>query len=164
MITLTSFQLKLLERLIFWHLQSDNNLKHIFGLDQQGFRPGFSSTESALHQLVWRIEKTIIDGHFAIGILLDIVGAFDNIGFEKIHKALTGSHIHPMITRWVIFMIKNRNICVSLADYEVKRDITKGCPQGGILSPFSPFLWNLVFRLTLSTSTGGTWHVTGLCR
>ncbi|XP_035207041.1 uncharacterized protein LOC118181915 [Stegodyphus dumicola] len=119
MITLTSFQLKLLERLIFWHLQSDNNLNHTFGLDQHGFRPGFS-TESALQQLAWRVEKTVIDGHFAIGILLEIVRAFDNIGFEKIHKALTGSHIH-LITRWILFMIKNRNICVSLTDYEVSQ-------------------------------------------
>ena len=61
--------------MIYWHL------------NQHGFRVG-ESTESALHQLVTKIEKTIVEGQFALGIFLDIEGAFDNFSFKSITEAL----------------------------------------------------------------------------
>ena len=40
-------------------------------------------------------------------------------------------------------MVSNRQITLSLADTNITRCIPKGCPQGGVLSPF---LWNLVLN------------------
>ena len=78
MITLTSFQLKWLERLILYRLNDDSNLQARFSVFQYGFRAGVS-TETALHEFVRRIELSLAKKRTALGIFLDIVGAFDNI-------------------------------------------------------------------------------------
>ena len=55
LITLTSFKLKWLERLILYHINEDKNvLANLFAL-QYGFRAGIS-TETALHEFVRRVE------------------------------------------------------------------------------------------------------------
>ena len=55
MITLTSFQLKWLERLILYHINEDNNAQAKFSASQHGFRAGVS-TETVLHEFVRRVE------------------------------------------------------------------------------------------------------------
>ena len=55
MITLTSFQLKWLERLILYHINEDNNAQAKFSASQYGFRAGVS-TETVLHEFVRRVE------------------------------------------------------------------------------------------------------------
>ena len=59
---------------------------------------------------------------------LDVEGAFDNIIYEVIQRALQGHCVHPEIISLVISMPKNRVPA-------------KGCPQSGVLSPL---LWILV--------------------
>ena len=54
MITLTSFQLKWLERLILYHFNKDNNVQVKLSALQYGFRAGVS-TETALHEFVRRV-------------------------------------------------------------------------------------------------------------
>ena len=51
MITLTSFQLKWLERLILYYVNDDNNIQAKFSASQYEFRAGVS-TETALHEFV----------------------------------------------------------------------------------------------------------------
>ena len=51
MITLTSFQLKWLERLVLYHINEDNNVQAKLSASQYGFRGGVS-TETALHEFV----------------------------------------------------------------------------------------------------------------
>ena len=53
MITLTSFLLKWLERLILYHINEDNNVQAKLSASQYGFRADVS-TETALHKLVRR--------------------------------------------------------------------------------------------------------------
>ena len=55
MITLTSFQLKWVERLILYHINEDNNVQAKLSASQYGFRAGIS-TESALHEILRRVE------------------------------------------------------------------------------------------------------------
>ena len=55
MITLTSFQLKWLERLILYHINEDNNLQAKLSASQYEFRAGVS-TENALHDFVRCVE------------------------------------------------------------------------------------------------------------
>ena len=80
MITLTSFQLKLLERLILYHINEDNNVQAKLSASQYGFREGVS-TETALHEFVRRVEHCLVRKKLALCIFLDIVGAFDNVIF-----------------------------------------------------------------------------------
>ena len=57
MITLTSFQLKWLERLILYHINEDNNVQAKLSASQYGLRAGIF-TQTALHKFVRR-EKHI---------------------------------------------------------------------------------------------------------
>ena len=59
MITLISFQLKLLERLILYPINEDNNVQAKLSASQYGFHAG-SSTETALHEFVRRVEHLIV--------------------------------------------------------------------------------------------------------
>ena len=58
MITLTSFRLKWLERLILHHINEDNNAQAKLSASQYGFRADVS-TETALHEFVHRVEHCL---------------------------------------------------------------------------------------------------------
>lgn len=142
LITLTSFQLKVMERMIYWHLNSCLGVDKMLTQHQHGFRTG-KSTESALHQLVTKIERTIVEGQYALGIFLDIEGAFDNVSFKTITEALSEFNLPQMIVRWINAMLRNRTVTVTVQGVSVSKKVKKGCPQGGIMSPL---LWNLVIN------------------
>ena len=141
-ITLTSFQLKVLERMIYWHMTSTLGVDNMLTKHQHGFRSG-KSTESALHQLVTKIERTIVEGQYALGIFLDIEGAFDNVSFKTITDALSDFRLPQLIVRWINAMLRSRTVTVTVQGVSVSKRVKKGCPQGGILSPL---LWNLVIN------------------
>jgi hypothetical protein len=48
------------------------------------------STEAALHDLVQKIEGSLNQTEFAMGVLLDIDGAFDNVFFGSMDAARMG--------------------------------------------------------------------------
>ena len=134
LITLTSFLLKTLERLVLWYLQGKEQIETKLHPKQFGFRRG-CSTEAALHQLVSKIEKSIVNGNFALGIFLDIEGAFDNVSFASIEEATSNKGISVGVSRWISHMLRNRTLEVELGSARIRREITKGCPQGGDLVP-----------------------------
>ena len=142
LITLTSFQLKLMERMIYWHLNINLGVDRLITPNQHGFQTG-KSTESALHKLVSKIEKTIVEGQYALGIFLDIEGAFDNVSFNSIIKSLEEAQLPQVIVRWITAMLTNRTITVTIQGKVLSKRVKKGCPQGGILSPL---LWNLIIN------------------
>ena len=145
LITLTSFQLKVMERMIYWHLNSSLGVDKMISPHQHGFRTG-KSTESALHQLVTKIERTIVEGQYALGIFLDIEGAFDNVSFKTITEALSNFGLPQVIVRWINAMLRSRTVTVTVQGATVSKRVKKGCPQGGIMSPL---LWNLVINSLL---------------
>ena len=53
------------------------------------FRAGVS-TETALHEFLRRVEHCLVSKKPALGIFLDIVGAFDNVTFRSFVAALRG--------------------------------------------------------------------------
>lgn len=108
--------------------------------NQYGFKKG-SSTEAAVLNLTNKIQEALKNDEHAIGIFLDIQGAFDNLPHCAISKALNTTAAKGMVADWIMHMIKNRQIILKTSGKSITRKITKGCPQGGVLSPF---LWNLV--------------------
>ena len=144
MITLTSFQLKWLERLILYHITEDNNVKTNLSAPQYGFRAAVS-TEIALHEFVRRVEHCLVRKTPALGIFLDIVGAFDNVTFRSFVAALQGLGMSKILTSWIETLLRHRTVPVEYGD-KVKREVVKGNPQGGILSSF---LWNCVLNSLL---------------
>lgn len=141
-ITLTPTLLKLQERAILWHMQEDLKMNTLISERQYGFKRG-SSTTTALHKVVHRIEKAISSKGFALGAFLDIEGAFDNLTFKAIREALVKCKLDDTITKWIMDMICNRYVTVEVKNHQKRIKIQRGCPQGGILSPF---LWNLVIN------------------
>jgi hypothetical protein len=76
-ISLTSFLLKTLERLIDRYLKIGSLVRHPLAATQYAYREG-RSTETALHHLVGRVERQLEMKEYAIGAFLDIEGAFDS--------------------------------------------------------------------------------------
>ena len=155
MITLTFFQLKWLERLVLYHINEDNNVQAKLSASQYGFRAGVS-TETALHEFVRRVEHCFVSNKPALGIFLDIVGAFDNVTFRRVVAALRGLGMSKILISWIETLLRHRTVQVELYGNKVKREVVKGNPQGGILSPF---LWNCVLNSLLLELRGRGFYV-----
>ena len=145
-ISLTSNIQKLMERAILDYLERDTNIDRKLTKNQFGFRKR-KSTEAAIHRLTRKIEDAIQNGQFALGVFLDVEGAFDNIKYNSIWKALNKAKVPPIVANWIREMLNDRSIILELHGYQIKKKIFKGCPQGGILSPL---LWNLTLNTLLA--------------
>ena len=104
---------------------------------QYGFKR-VSSTIAAVHKLVKKFEFAMLNQGMALGTL---IGAFDNVFFDAIERALDSKCKSAEFNQWIRSMIHNRQTTVELQSQRRTIAIRRGCPQGGILSPF---LWNLV--------------------
>ena len=109
MITLLSFRLKWLERLLLYHFNDDSHLQARFSAFQYGFRAGVS-TETALHEFVRRIKLSLAKKRTALGIFLDIVGAFDNITHKGIADALQELEVSPFLVSWIENLLRHRTV------------------------------------------------------
>ena len=139
-ITLSPVLLKLQEKAILWHMQHDLKMTDQSSDRQFGFKKG-CSTETALHKAVHRIERRIAKKGHVIGTFLDIEGAFDNVSHKAVSDAINSSPVDESTAKWIIKMVSNRFVTISHKDATRRIRIKRGCPQGGILSPF---LWNLI--------------------
>jgi hypothetical protein len=77
-ITLSSFMIKTMERVVAWHLEETSLRTSPLSDSQHAFRKG-RSTESALSNMTEYIEYALANGEYALGVFLDIQGAFDNV-------------------------------------------------------------------------------------
>ena len=144
-ISLTSFVFKTLERLIKQYLDEKVLKEYPLHGYQLAFRPGVG-TEVALHNIITIIEKSLYCGQFTLGIFLDIEGAFDNATFQSIKTSLNGRDIDEAIQGWIINMLINRKAIIDIKGVQITKNLTKGVPQGGILSPI---LWNFILESLL---------------
>ena len=69
-----SFQFKVFERVILNYLLGLEGVREAITRNQHAYMSG-SSTESALHEAVSRLEQGIAEGQFTLAIFLDIQGA-----------------------------------------------------------------------------------------
>ena len=72
-ISLLSFLLKGIKRLIYWHIQDTTFKENPLNRNIFSYREGMG-TEEALHNLVRKIEKAKENGEICIIIFLDISG------------------------------------------------------------------------------------------
>ena len=75
--SLMSFILKTLEKLLDRHIRDGVMVEKPLHQNQFAYRAGMS-TETALFQVVHRLEKSLKHKEIALGAFLDIAGAFDN--------------------------------------------------------------------------------------
>lgn len=135
-ISLMSFELKTLERLVDWYIRTPELIKKLRRNNQFAYIAGVS-TDAAIHQVVARAEGAIKTGEYAICVFLDIKGAFNEIKFSQIERAMKRHNISVVCQRFISEMLRNREV----TSRDITKKVERGCPQGGILSPI---LWNLV--------------------
>lgn len=139
-ISLSSVMLKIMEKVLCEYINSKFMKAMPLSQHQFAYQSG-KSTISALHSLVNKIEKTLQAKEIALVAFLDIEGAFDNASYSSIGSAMLRRHFDPCIATWVHAMLANRQISSELSGSCVTVKATRGCPQGGVLSPL---LWSLV--------------------
>jgi hypothetical protein len=106
-ISLTSFLLKTMERLIDRILR-DKILAFMPLHPNQHADQAGKSVETALHQLVVRIEKGLDQQETALGVFLDIEGAFNNTSFYSICAALAKHGVSCTIIQWIRATLEGR--------------------------------------------------------
>jgi hypothetical protein len=99
------------------------------------------STETALHNVVTRVESATEYKDIALGAFLDIEGAFDRTSFDMTEQAAGNHGIEPAICRWIRAMLESRTATATLSGETLRVSAAGGCPQGGVISPL---LWSLV--------------------
>ena len=156
-ISLTPFLFKTLERVVLWELEGTTLRDHPLSRSQHAFRKG-SSTESALSGMVDTIESSILRGEFAIGVFLDIQGAFDNLPISAAVKGMELHNFPPLITGWYAHYLGGRIATTEVKGQTARRGLTRGTPQGGVLSPL---IWNTAFDSLLDLFTEGPVEIMG---
>jgi hypothetical protein len=108
-ISLSSFMLKTMEKLVDRHIRDCALRIHPLHRNQHAYQIG-KSTETALHNVVTRIEYAIIHNDIALGAFLDIEGAFDRTSFDIIKQAAERHGTEPATCRWICAMLVSKNI------------------------------------------------------
>jgi len=99
------------------------------------------STESALHQLVSRLERALDQKQYALGVFFDIEGAFDNSSPCSVRYALDEWRVIKPVKNWIVNMIESCSIHVCLENSNIVVQAGRRLPQGGSLSPT---VWSLI--------------------
>jgi hypothetical protein len=139
-ISLTSFFLKTMERLVDSYIRA-GLLKSFPLMESQYTYHRDRSTEAAFHDLVQKIVRSWNQKEFALGVFLDIDGAFDNASFGSINAASGGHGVVLTLRKLIDAMLRCRSVRVEIRGSNIRVLVNRGCPQGGVLSPI---LWNMV--------------------
>jgi hypothetical protein len=151
-ISLTSFLLKTLERLVDRYIRDGALAVKPLHPNQHAYQAG-KSVEMALHQLLVRVEKVLDQRELALGVFLDIEGAYNYTSFDSVCTALCCRGVDSTIVQWIRATLEGHLATAALNDVCVRDAVARGCPQGGVLSLL---LWCLVVDdLIARLSTGG---------
>ena len=138
-ISLSSFLLKVLERILDIYLRSKFNNVLISG-QQHAYLKG-KSVETALHEIVEIAERSIHHKQYSLAAFLDIEGAFNNVTTDAIERSLNALGAEASIILWVVNLLNSRSVVSTIGNYTSNFFVNRGTPQGGVLSPL---LWLLV--------------------
>ncbi len=158
-ITLASFILKTLERLVQWQLESTELRLLPLHDNQYGFRKG-RGTEQAISKTLATLEKLKAARRPTIAVFLDIKGAFDNVSFASLSRGLTKRGVNAAAMAWYFSLLTERityaeNLSTGTRQYIRHK---RGVPQRGILSPT---MWNIAFDEYISGVSGLADETTG---
>jgi hypothetical protein len=147
-----SFILKTLEKLLGKHIRGGVLVEKPLHQNQFAYRADIS-TETALFQVVHRLEKSLNKREIVLGAFLDIEGAFNNTSFHAIITAAKERGLEETCCRWVGSTLESRLVYTSLMGSSLTARVIGGFPQGEVLSPL---LWNLVVDglLTITNDLG----------
>lgn len=156
-ISLASFFLKMMEKVIDQYIRNELDIKVHLHVNQHAYQKG-KSTETALHNLVKKIERAIETKGIALCSFIDIEGAFDNTPHMSIERAASRKGLEPSIIQWIKSMLANRTVTAKILGESTTAITSRGCPQGGVLSPL---LWSIVVDELLEILTNNGLEVIG---
>ena len=106
---------------------------------QFGFTPG-KSTEDAIVELRRIVDSS--ENRYAVALLFDISGAFDNVWWPLVFKSLRERGCPRNVFEVLKNYFDNRRVGLEIGSIKVSKRATRGCPQGSVLGPAC---WNLMF-------------------
>lgn len=139
-LSLTPFSLKAMEKIVDNHIRTTTLKVNPLHYSQHAYLEG-RSTETALYKFVSEIHDTLENKEVCITLFLDMEGAFDNTSHQAIERSLLNRGVEQPITEWIMNLLRSRRAEMEVGDKTVGIQTTRGCPQGGVLSPL---LWSLV--------------------
>lgn len=144
-ISLSSFLLKTLERLIDAYIRTKMDGSPKISPSQHAYLKG-RSTDTALHEVVRTIERSLEHKQYTLAAFLDIEGAFNNVSTAAIVESLEDLGVETFLKSWIVTMLQSRTIYASMGNSESSKKVNRGTPQGGVISPL---LWLLVINKIL---------------
>ena len=139
-ISLTSFLLKTLERLVDGYLK-EGSLK-IWPLHEEphAYRTG-RSVETTLLSVVNFIEDQLELKGVCVGAFLEVEGAFNRTSREVIRKGAEEIGVPKSIIDWIMSSLESRELKTSWMGHSIGGQVSEGCPQGEVLSPCCAAWW-----------------------
>jgi hypothetical protein len=101
--------------------------------NQHAYQAG-KSVETAFHQLVVWVEKVLDQRETGLGAFLNIEGAFNNICFDIMCDAFVRHGSKYTIVWWIRATLEGHVAVATLNGLSMGFAISRGCPQGGVLS------------------------------
>ena len=141
-ISLTNAIIKLIEKMMLIRLMLYLENKNLITIYQSGFRAKRSTIDN-LFFLTQKFYEAFDGDKKAIGVVFDIMKAFDKVWHNGLIYKLSKLEIPKKIDNWIISFLKDRKFCVRINNnISGTYNITTGVPQGSILSPilFSIFI------------------------
>lgn len=126
---------KLMEKMVLHRLDWDLTTRNAYPPQVSGFRKGRSSIDNAL-ALANSIKQAKTQRNITIAVFLDIKSAYDCVYHEAIRSAMKSSGLGGRMYAWISDYLTDRCIYMSAdsGDTPLYR-VTRGVPQGGVLSP-----------------------------
>ena len=132
-LSLSSFLLKGLERLVYWHINRTTLKVNKFNKNLYSYRESMS-TEDALHNTIYKIEKALEKKEIALVLFLDINSAFSNASIPGMINNMGRQGMETKIIKWTEDMLCNRKVIATLNGGMAEKDADNGTPQGGVMS------------------------------
>lgn len=152
-LSLTSFLLKGLEKLVLWYAE-EKFLSPILHPNLFAYRQK-KSTENTLHAVVHNLEKIKTRKKCGVLVCLDIDSAFSMATPESMVGELARAGCDGLVCLWVWKLLTDRQITSNWGGAIATRQVNRGAPQGGILSPV---LFNLIMN-TIFTLHNNKSHI-----
>ena len=124
-IILTSFLLKAMERLVDRYLRDEAMAIVPLHPNQHAYQAG-KSVETALHQLVVRVEKALDQRAIGLGAFVNLEGAFNNTCYDTMCDALVRHDSEYTIVRWIRATMKGRMAVATFNDITLRFAISRG--------------------------------------